>query len=66
VRRRRVVCSHQNSIVRDDYCDRRSKPIEQEWCTTNVSCSTWSLGEWSPVCQTNKLFQSNKFDFFVK
>ncbi|CAF4031404.1 unnamed protein product, partial [Rotaria magnacalcarata] len=52
IHRRRVVCSHHGSIVPDDYCDRRSKPIEQEWCTTNVSCTTWSLSEWSPCSVT--------------
>ncbi|CAF3531154.1 unnamed protein product [Rotaria sp. Silwood1] len=52
IRRRRVVCSHHGSAVPDDYCDRRLKPIEQEWCTTNVSCTTWSTSEWSSCSVT--------------
>jgi hypothetical protein len=35
--------------VNDDYCDRQLKPIEQEWCTANISCLTWFIGEWSSV-----------------
>ncbi len=49
IRHRQVVCSYQDSIVQDDYCDQRLKPIEQEWCTTNISCLTWFIGEWSTV-----------------
>ncbi|CAF3570110.1 unnamed protein product [Adineta steineri] len=52
IRRRHVVCSHHGSTVQDAYCDQRSKPVQQEWCSTNVSCTTWSLSEWSSCSVT--------------
>ncbi|CAF4949108.1 unnamed protein product, partial [Rotaria sp. Silwood1] len=52
IRHRRVVCSYHSSIVEDDYCDQQLKPIEQEWCTTNITCLTWFIGEWSSCSVT--------------
>ncbi|CAF4844440.1 unnamed protein product [Rotaria sp. Silwood1] len=52
IRHRRVVCSYHSSLVEDDYCDQQLKPIEQEWCTTNITCLTWFIGEWSSCSVT--------------
>jgi hypothetical protein len=49
LRHRRVVCVYQGSIVQDEHCDRQLKPMEKEWCTTNISCLIWFTGEWSSV-----------------
>lgn len=49
VRHRRVICSHNGLILHDDYCDQQLKPIEQESCTTNITCFGWFIGEWSSV-----------------
>ncbi|CAM4935066.1 unnamed protein product [Rotaria socialis] len=52
IRYRRIVCSHYGLIIEDNYCDRHLKPIEQESCTTNLSCLTWFTGEWSSCSVT--------------
>ena len=52
-RHRRVLCYHHGSVVRDEYCQQQSKPAEHEWCSTNVSCSAWSMGEWTPVSRSD-------------
>jgi len=51
-RHRRVLCYHHGSVVRDEYCQRQTKPTEHEWCSTNVSCSGWSVGDWTPCSVT--------------
>lgn len=53
VRHRRVVCMHYGSVVQDAYCDQRSKPGEQEWCSTNVTCASWLMSDWSPVSRSS-------------
>ncbi|CAF1329188.1 unnamed protein product, partial [Didymodactylos carnosus] len=52
IRNRRVICSHHNGVVQDHYCDRRMKPVEQESCSTNISCPKWSVGKWYPCSVT--------------
>ncbi|CAF1284269.1 unnamed protein product [Adineta steineri] len=52
IRHRRVVCFDKNSIVQDDLCDEKLRPIEEELCTTNISCLTWFIGEWSTCSVT--------------
>lgn len=56
-RHRRVLCYHHGSVVPDEYCQRQTKPTEHEWCSTNVSCSGWSVGDWTPVIRAKSNFK---------
>ncbi|CAF1629492.1 unnamed protein product, partial [Adineta ricciae] len=52
IRRRQILCTHYGTIVQDGYCDPRLKPNEQEWCSSNVTCTAWLTSEWSPCSVT--------------
>lgn len=44
-----MACRYQNgTILNDDRCDQKEKPINQTSCTGDF-CASWSTGNWSDV-----------------
>ncbi|CAF0857222.1 unnamed protein product [Adineta ricciae] len=52
VRSRRVMCLSNSSVVPNRFCHQELKPIEQEACTSNLTCLAWVTGQWSTCSAT--------------